>query len=80
MQASAAAPRAIGQAEDDRALTAVFTAYVTTATVWLVIATAVGLLLAFKFGAPDFWAAKFLTPNADMPTYMPPAEAAPPHG
>ncbi|ODT96360.1 MAG: cytochrome oxidase [Rhodanobacter sp. SCN 67-45] len=61
MQASAAAPRAIGQVEDDRALTAVFTAYVTTATIWLVIATAVGLLLAFKFGAPDFWAAKYLT-------------------
>jgi len=61
MQASAAASRAIGQVEDDRALTAVFTAYVTTATIWLVIATAVGLLLAFKFGAPDFWAAKYLT-------------------
>ncbi|TAM49145.1 MAG: cytochrome oxidase [Burkholderiaceae bacterium] len=46
---------------DDRALTAIFTAYTVTATVWLVFATAVGLLLAFKFGAPDFWAGEYLT-------------------
>lgn len=46
---------------DDGALARVFTAYTLSATFWLLFATAVGLLLAFKFGAPDFWAAKYLT-------------------
>ncbi|HET7931263.1 MAG TPA: cbb3-type cytochrome c oxidase subunit I [Rhodanobacteraceae bacterium] len=46
---------------DDRALASVFTAYTVSATFWLLFGTAVGLLLAFKFGAPDFWAAKYLT-------------------
>lgn len=47
--------------DDDRALARVFTAYTVSATFWLLFGTAVGLLLAFKFGAPDFWAAKYLT-------------------
>ncbi|MEO7053134.1 MAG: cbb3-type cytochrome c oxidase subunit I [Rhodanobacter sp.] len=61
MQAGVVAHHAADGTEDDRGLTAVFTAYTVTATAWLVFATAVGLLLAFKFGAPDFWAAKYLT-------------------
>lgn len=46
---------------DDRALASVFSAYTISATFWLVLATAAGLLLAFKFGAPDFWAGEYLT-------------------
>lgn len=48
-------------AEDDGALAAIFKAYTVSATFWLLFGTAVGLLLAFKFGAPDFWAGKYLT-------------------
>ncbi|HKT41955.1 MAG TPA: cbb3-type cytochrome c oxidase subunit I, partial [Rhodanobacteraceae bacterium] len=47
--------------EDDQALASLFKAYTVSATFWLLFATAIGLLLAFKFGAPDFWAAKYLT-------------------
>ncbi|MBS0300929.1 MAG: cbb3-type cytochrome c oxidase subunit I, partial [Proteobacteria bacterium] len=50
-----------GHGDGDRQLTAIFSAYTITATLWLLFATAIGLLLAFKFGAPDFWAAKYLT-------------------
>jgi cytochrome c oxidase cbb3-type subunit 1 len=41
-------------AKDDRALRAVFAAYTAAATVWLLFATGIGVLLAYKFGAPDF--------------------------
>ena len=61
MQPSIAADHSAAGADDDRVLASVFAAYTVTATIWLVFATAVGLLLAFKFGAPDFWAAKYLT-------------------
>lgn len=61
MQANATADHSMVSAEDDHALTSIFAAYTVTAAAWLVFATAVGLLLAFKFGAPDFWAAKYLT-------------------
>ena len=50
-----------GHGDGDRQLTAIFSAYTITATLWLLFATAIGLLLAFKFGAPDFWAAKYLS-------------------
>ena len=46
---------------DDQALAAVFKAYTASSACWLVFATSVGLLLAFKFGAPDFWAGEYLT-------------------
>jgi cytochrome c oxidase cbb3-type subunit 1 len=46
---------------DDRALVSVFTAYTVTATLWLLFATGVGLLMAFKFGAPEFGAGAWLT-------------------
>lgn len=47
MQVSVEADRLAVSAEDDRALTSIFTAYTATATIWLVFATAVGLLLAY---------------------------------
>ncbi|HEX7338682.1 MAG TPA: cbb3-type cytochrome c oxidase subunit I [Rhodanobacteraceae bacterium] len=46
---------------EDARLTALFKAYTVSATCWLIFATAIGLLLAFKFGSPDFWAEKYLT-------------------
>src|SRR5580700_2328374 len=47
--------------EDNRALISVFSAYTATATLWLLFATGVGLLIAFKFGAPEFGAGAWLT-------------------
>ena len=46
---------------DDRALASIFAAYTITATVWLLFATGVGILLAYKFGAPDFGRGAWLT-------------------
>src|SRR5580698_6531515 len=46
---------------DEHALVSVFTAYTVTATLWLLFATGVGLLLAFKFGAPEFGDGAWLT-------------------
>src|SRR5258708_32858948 len=46
---------------DNRALISVFSAYTASATLWLLFATAVGLLIAFKFGAPDFGPGAWLT-------------------
>jgi cytochrome c oxidase cbb3-type subunit 1 len=48
-------------ASDDRALASVFAAYTVAATLWLLFATAVGVLLAYKFGAPDFGRGAWLT-------------------
>src|SRR6516162_5250220 len=50
----AAIPLRAGSGPDDRALARVFTAYIVSATIWLVFATAVGLLVSFKFVYPDF--------------------------
>ena len=47
--------------EDDRALASVFSAYAVAAALWLLFATGVGVLLAFKFGAPDFGPGAWLT-------------------
>jgi cytochrome c oxidase cbb3-type subunit 1 len=47
--------------EDNRALISVFSAYTVTATLWLLFATGVGLLIAFKFGAPEFGPGAWLT-------------------
>ncbi|TAM09621.1 MAG: cytochrome oxidase [Nevskiaceae bacterium] len=60
MQSSPLAPASV-TAEDEQALSRVFSAYTLTGTLWLLFGTAVGLLVAFKFGAPDFWAEKYLT-------------------
>jgi cytochrome c oxidase cbb3-type subunit 1 len=46
---------------DNRALISVFSAYTATATLWLLFATGVGLLMAFKFGAPEFGPGAWLT-------------------
>ena len=48
-------------ASDDRALVSVFAAYTVAATLWLLFATAVGVLLAYKFGAPDFGRGEWFT-------------------
>ncbi|HZP87191.1 MAG TPA: cbb3-type cytochrome c oxidase subunit I [Burkholderiales bacterium] len=47
--------------KDNRALASIFAAYSITATLWLLFATAVGIVLAYKFGAPDFGAGAWLT-------------------
>src|ERR1700692_983679 len=47
--------------EDDRSLVSVFSAYVVSATVWLLFSTGGGLLMAFKFGAPEFGPGAWLT-------------------
>ena len=46
---------------DSRALVSVFAAYTVSATLWLLFATAVGILMAFKFGAPEFGPGPWLT-------------------
>ena len=50
----AAIPLRAGSGPDDRALARVFAAYIVSATIWLVFATAVGLVVSFKFSYPDF--------------------------
>src|ERR1700730_3552880 len=47
--------------KDDRALLALFRAYTVIATLWLLLATGVGILMAFKFGAPEFGSGAWLT-------------------
>jgi cytochrome c oxidase cbb3-type subunit I len=61
MQADVTAQHSSLSETDDRALTSVFAAYTVTATLWLLFATGVGLLLAFKFGAPEFGDGAWLT-------------------
>lgn len=56
-----AAHHSIPAENDDRALASTFVAYTVTATLWLLFATAVGVLLAYKFGAPDFAPGEWLT-------------------
>ena len=46
---------------DSRALVSVFSAYTVSATLWLLFATGVGILMAFKFGAPEFGSGAWLT-------------------
>jgi cytochrome c oxidase cbb3-type subunit I len=47
--------------QDNRALISVFSAYTVSATLWLLFGTAVAILLAFKFGAPEFGSGAWLT-------------------
>ncbi len=54
MQTSVAAHHSGVRDDDDRALASMFVAYTVAATFWLPFATAVGVFLAYKFGAPDF--------------------------
>jgi cytochrome c oxidase cbb3-type subunit 1 len=46
---------------DDRELSRIFIWYTLAATAWLVFATLVGIVLAYKFGAPDFAPSEWLT-------------------
>lgn len=46
---------------DERILARIVVGYTVSATAWLLFATFVGLLLAYKFGAPDFMPGEWLT-------------------
>jgi cytochrome c oxidase cbb3-type subunit 1 len=46
--------------EDERALARVLAGYVLSATAWLLFATFVGILLAYKFGAPEYGSGAWL--------------------
>ena len=61
MQTNVAADHSRPSEDDDRALASAFVAYAVTATLWLLFATAVGVVLAYKFGAPDFTPGEWLT-------------------
>jgi cytochrome c oxidase cbb3-type subunit 1 len=61
MSADVTARHSILSDQDDRSLVSVFSAYVVSATLWLLFATGIGLLMAFKFGAPEFGAGAWLT-------------------
>jgi cytochrome c oxidase cbb3-type subunit I len=61
MSADVTARHSILSDQDDRSLVSVFSAYVISATLWLLFATGIGLLMAFKFGAPEFGAGAWLT-------------------
>ncbi len=47
--------------QEDRALAQIFAAYTISATAWLIFSTFVGILLAYKFGAPEFGSGAWLT-------------------
>lgn len=49
------------QGADARALANILSAFIASATLWLVFATAVGLLVSFKFAYPDFGTAPALS-------------------
>lgn len=53
MASDPTAPGASAQHEDERALASVFSAYTICATLWLLLATAIGLLLSLKFAYPE---------------------------
>jgi cytochrome c oxidase cbb3-type subunit 1 len=61
MQTEATAGHSHLSDEDTRSLISVFSAYTMTATLWLLFATGIGLLMAFKFGAPEFGPGAWLT-------------------
>jgi cytochrome c oxidase cbb3-type subunit 1 len=48
-------------ADDERVLARVLAGYTLSATGWLLFATFVGILLAYKFGAPEFGSGAWLT-------------------
>ncbi len=61
MQMEVTARRSDLSESDNRALISVFSAYTVSATLWLLFATGVGILMAFKFGAPEFGPGAWLT-------------------
>lgn len=46
---------------EDRDLASIFAGYTISATLWLIFATFVAIVLAYKFGAPDFGSGAWLT-------------------
>lgn len=61
MQTSVTVQSSALSSRDERTLSLVFCAYTIAATFWLLFATAVGVLMAYKFGAPDFLPGAWLT-------------------
>ena len=61
MQTSVTAQRSTLPSCDEQTLRSLLCAYMMSATFWLLFATAVGVLMAYKFGAPDFWPGPWLT-------------------
>jgi cytochrome c oxidase cbb3-type subunit I len=61
MGADVTARHSILSDKEDHSLVSVFSAYVVCAALWLLFATGIGLLIAFKFGAPEFGAGAWLT-------------------
>jgi cytochrome c oxidase cbb3-type subunit I len=55
MQTSVTAQSSTLTNRDDRALASVFCAYTVTASFWLLFATAVGVLMAYKYSAKLAW-------------------------
>lgn len=51
---AATSQSSIAMKSDDQSTARIFVAYTIAATAWLLFATMVGTLLAYKFGAPDF--------------------------
>ncbi|MGH7058363.1 MAG: cbb3-type cytochrome c oxidase subunit I, partial [Acetobacteraceae bacterium] len=47
-------PAALGRDEDDPEMASILSAYTVSATLWLVFATAVAVVLSIKFVYPDF--------------------------
>jgi hypothetical protein len=60
-QTDAALPLSSAQEADDPALVRVFSAYMVSATLWLLFATAVGVLLSLKFTYPELGTAPALS-------------------
>lgn len=60
-RSAVAVPHPASRDEDARALANVFSAYILSATLWLLFATAVGLVVSFKFAYPDFGTAPGLS-------------------
>ena len=61
MQRTATAHPSNNPEHENEALARVFIGYTISATAWLIFATFVGILLAYKFGAPDFAPGAWLT-------------------
>jgi cytochrome c oxidase cbb3-type subunit 1 len=61
MQTSLAVDHSRHSENDDRALASLFAGYTVAATLWLLFATSIGLLLSYKLGAPDFAPGEWLT-------------------
>ena len=60
MQPAAADP-SIAPHQEDLDLARVFSAYTISAVAWLLFSTFVGIVLAYKFGAPEFGSSEWLT-------------------